>query len=119
MSAIEQRAQDLFSQVVFRDWQFHVKEDRFRVTFFARDQVTGNVELQTGRPWLLWPEMSDSQIVLTAWAAIEMALIHEAREEFRYRRRRVFGPHVSVDAMWQVANKLDLGGEVGSSSDAT
>jgi hypothetical protein len=28
---------------------------------------------------------------------------HETREVFRYRGRAIFGPHLSVEALWEIA----------------
>jgi hypothetical protein len=30
-------------------------------------------------------------------------LEHEAREQFKYRGRAVFGPHMDVDELWKLA----------------
>lgn len=105
---IQERAQTILSEVEFRDWWFVVEADRFHVAFWAKDNFTGAEAIQRGRPWLIWPEMADSAIVFTAWAAIEAAVIHEAREDFKYKGRRVVGPHVSVEALWRVARSVDI-----------
>jgi hypothetical protein len=76
--------------------------------FVARDSVTGDMALQYGREWLLRGDATDSGIVLTAWAAIEMALVHEAREDFYYKGRRVLGPHIDIEGLWRNARKVDL-----------
>lgn len=113
MAPLADRAIQVLEQVKFRDWQFIVRERDHQVVdlsvqFEAADSVDGTIKPQRGRPWQLWPEMTDSAIVLTAWAAVEMALVHEAREDFKYKDRRIVGPHIDVEAMWQHARKLDL-----------
>lgn len=113
MSPLADRAIRLLERVTFRDWQFIVRERDhevvdFSVQFDAKDSIDGTVKPQRGRPWQLWDEMTDSAIVLTAWAAVEMAVTHEAREDFKYLDRRIVGPHVDVQSMWRNARKLDL-----------
>lgn len=105
---LQERVREILLGIEFRDWWFVVETDRFHVAFRAKDSFTGEDAIQRGRPWLIWPEMTQSAIIFTAWAAIEAAVIHEAREDFKYRGRRVVGPHISVEALWRVARIVDI-----------
>lgn len=57
---------------------------------------TGEVELQRGRPWIIRPNADDAEIIRTAWLATETFLLHEAREKFLFRGKRVMNPHFEV-----------------------
>lgn len=73
------------------------------------DPVTG--EPQRGRTWLLEEEMTDSEVVLTAFKAILTAEEHETRENFRYKNAKIFNPHIDVDTLVELTKKkssLDL-----------
>lgn len=68
-----------------------------RVEAELPDNVTGGEpELQRGRPWLIRKGATEGEIVRTAWLAIETFLIHEAREKFLYKGKRVMDPHFEV-----------------------
>lgn len=71
-------------------------------------------EPQSGRKWRLSEHMTKSEVVLTAWKAVLTAEEHEARERFRYRGARIFGPHIDVDVLADIAawkHNLDLRAE--------
>lgn len=62
---------------------------------------------QRGRYWLLEEDMTDSEIVGTALKAVLTFEEHEAREAFRYRGARVFGPHLDLDDLVDFAKKKE------------
>ncbi len=103
--------QDLMKVLKYRDWQFHVWEEDGRmflqIRFWEIDNDTGKLSLQHCRKWVLSEHMTKSEIVLTAWKAVQAAVEHEARETFLYKGRRVFGPHIDLDAMWAISTNLD------------
>lgn len=51
---------------------------------------------------------SDSEIVQMIFGLYKGYWEHEARENFEWRGRRVFGPHISTEALWEVARRVDL-----------
>lgn len=53
------------------------------------------------------PTMSDSQIVRRIFAMFLAYEEHECREWFAYQGKRVFGPHISIDALSEVAERLE------------
>lgn len=61
--------------------------------------VTGRPLSWFGRKWRLSDQMTDGEIVQTAWAAYQMAAEHEARERFTYKGVTVFDPHYDIDAL--------------------
>lgn len=74
--------------------------------------VTGKATLQQSRKWILSPHMTRSEIVQTCFKLAMTAVEHRTRESFKYRGRRIFGPHFDVDALHQlcVEQKFDLRG---------
>lgn len=75
---------------------------------YLQVQFTTPEGRQYGRKWRLSPHMTKSEIVLTAFKAVETAMEHEVREAFRYRDRRIFGPHIDVDELWKVSRNVDI-----------
>lgn len=113
----EKRVHDLLEQVEYlgadgQRWVFRVGNDITRLE--DKDRLWIQVEFldfnddhQTGRKWRLSQHMTDSEIVLTAWKAVLTAEEHEARERFRFQGARIFGPHISVYKLAEVARQLD------------
>lgn len=50
---------------------------------------------------------SRSSLIQTIFGLYLSFVEHEARETFLYRGRRVFGPHISTDALWEIAERTD------------
>lgn len=92
----------LLDQVKFRDWVFCVEYVGTTpllylvIGFSAPCAVTGEVKTQRSRKWLLSPHMTDGEVVQTAWLAVQVALEHEAREDFKFREAAIFGPHFDI-----------------------
>lgn len=49
-----------------------------------------------GRKWRVSAFSTEREVVGTAFAAVHMAVEHEAREGFRYQGAAVFGPHMPI-----------------------
>lgn len=121
--------QALVAQVEFAldgvPYKFEVKLDDDRpylqASYPELDVSTGEVEIQYTRKWFLSPHMVKSEVVSTAFKCVMTSTEHRTREHFKYRGRRIFGPHFDVDALWEIANKLDAldfrGKETGSATD--
>jgi len=60
------------------------------------------------RKWKLSPHMTPSEVVRTAYKAVLAAVEHEAAERFKFDGRAVYGPHVDVLSLWNVANFKDV-----------
>ena len=105
------------SDVSYKGWEFKIDADilengDFRpwlqVLFWGHDnenRVAGDL-LIPGRKWFLSPYMTESEVVGTAFKAVLTAEEHEAREKFKWRGRSVFGPHIDVESLWEVADAL-------------
>lgn len=71
------------------------------------DTYTGEYGTGRGGQRLLFPGQTDSSIVRTALAAFLAYEEHEVREAFTYRGKRIYGPHVDVDALVEVADRIE------------
>jgi hypothetical protein len=97
-------------------WEILCKEDDRGV--FVQISVTEEAEISldmiTGKrvPWkggkhYMSPHMCDSEVVGVVFGAIRAAEEHELREWFRFCRRSIFNPHLSVYTLAQVASKKE------------
>ena len=93
----------ILSRVTFRDWRWRVmdKGDGFliQVAFDADDCDTGCKAEQRGRKWYVSAHACLTEVVQTAYAAVERAVIHEVKEDFKYRGRRIYDPHGHVESL--------------------
>lgn len=83
------------------------EEDRpyIQIVFMGEDALTGKLEEQRCRKWMLSYHMVDGEVVATVYAAIERAVIHESREYFLYKGLRIYNPHGSLRALVEIAAK--------------
>lgn len=72
------------------------------------DNPTGPDTEQRGRKWHISRFSVESEVVYTALYAFLKFMEHEAREQFRYRGTRLFGPHINVNALMEVAEKTEV-----------
>lgn len=63
-----------------------------------------------GRSGKYWPSphSTRNEIVQAIFGLYKGYWEHEARENFKYRGKRVYGPHMDVDAIWEVATRVDV-----------
>jgi len=76
---------DVIGEIEFRDWRFMVGERddapgqlHLVIEFEELCIVTGEIATQRSRKWLLSEHMTRSEIIQTAWLAVQTALMHEA-----------------------------------------
>lgn len=67
------------------------------------DTVTGKIEQQTTRPWLITAQMTKSEIVATCFKCILTSMEHRAREWFIYNGAAIYQPHYDVDRLHAIA----------------
>lgn len=72
------------------------------------DAITGEMGTGRGGKAYLSPHASDNELVQTIFGLYKSYWEHEARETFQWRGRRVFGPHISTEALWEVARRVDI-----------
>jgi hypothetical protein len=109
---------ELVDLCTFEGYAFNVSVGHggiyLQATYVEADIVTGAPETQHTRKWLLSPMMTRSEIVQTCFKAVATSMEHRAREGFKYRGKRVFGPHFDVEALWQICadGRFDVRPEV-------
>lgn len=80
----------------------------WRILARLRDVETGRISVQRGPIHEAWLEgVPVGQLVREVFGAYLAFVEHEARETFLYRGARVFGPHLDIDALVEVANRVD------------
>jgi len=101
--------QQVLEKVSYPDyaWKFSIESGRFwlQATFTAACTRTGVVGEQFTRKWYLSNEATESEIVQTALKCVLTSIEHEARESFHYKGRPIFGPHYSVETLWQACEE--------------
>lgn len=103
---------DVLKHISYKNWQFRVetKDEGFylQVVFMDVDVDDLNkIKEQHGRKWLISPYMTKNELIQTALKAILTAEEHEVRENFLYNGKRIFGPHIDIDILWEVCDNLD------------
>jgi hypothetical protein len=99
--------EDIVADIKYKDWEFTTETDQFGDSLFLRVAFDADGKRQYGRKWLISRHMPKSEIVLTALKAVITAEEHEAREAFRYQGVRIFGPHIDVDKLVELARYKD------------
>ncbi len=94
--------EDALLEVSFRDWAFHIGRDGHTgagdIRFFLQVRATTPCSVTSkphewgGRKWFLSRHMTRSEIIQTALMATLAAVEHEAREDFKYHGKAIFGP---------------------------
>lgn len=99
---------DNFTVLLERDRE--VKEGRyyFQIRCWRKDVITGEMGYGYGGKAYLSPIATDSELVQTIFGLYKGYWEHEARETFQWRGRRVFGPHISTEALWKAAPHVDV-----------
>lgn len=72
------------------------------------DAYTGEVGWGYGGKAYLSPHANEAELVRTAFALFKAYDEHEVREGFRWKGRAIFGPHISVEALWEASEHLDF-----------
>lgn len=70
--------------------------------------VTGKDLSWKSRKWFLSPYMCKSEIVRTVHKMILNAVAHEVNEKFTYRGKRIYDPHIDVDALAAISEDIDV-----------
>lgn len=80
----------------------------YQIECWRKDVITGEMGLGYGGKAYLDPGSTDSQLVQTIFGLYKGYWEHEARETFQWKGRRVFGPHISTVALWEIAPRVDV-----------
>lgn len=88
-------------------WRFEFKEELISnksawllwVSFERPDTLTGVVSRGRGRDEIIYAGATVSAVVKTAWVLVELMIRHELMEGFRWKNKRIFNPHNTVEAL--------------------
>lgn len=80
----------------------------FQIRCYRLDVITKEMGYGYGGKAYLSEHATDSELVQTIFGLYKGYYEHEARETFEWRGRRVFGPHISTEALWDVARRVDV-----------
>lgn len=110
MTADDIRA--LLTKVEYPGFRWIVPDTEGRIylqaQFVAACSIHGVTEQWSTRKWYLSNQATESEIVQTALKLTLTAAEHEVRENFKYRGRPIFGPHMDIEALHTIAEHLDL-----------
>lgn len=104
----------IINDITYKDWSIYVDEKNTNWYLYVAFLADGDI--QKGRKWYVSPHSTRSEVVQTALLAILTAEEHEARETFRYKGAKIFGPHIDVDFLVEsvkVKRNLDIRPEAG------
>lgn len=79
-----------------------------QANLYRRDVVSGDTGWGSGGKYLLSEHMTRGEVVKKCFVAARDFSEHEVREAFEYRGRRILGPHVDIDALWDVAERFEV-----------
>jgi hypothetical protein len=79
-----------------------------QVKFLTTDNDNPGVEYwAAGRKWYVSSHATESEVVQTALKAVLTSVEHEAREQFLYKGKALFGPHLDVNTLLALADQTD------------
>lgn len=80
---------------------------RIPSTAFDNPSDTNRFGPQKGRKWRISAHMTQSEVIQTCLMATIAFEEHEARENFRICGQAVYGPHLDVNALLEIANRKE------------
>ena len=85
----------------------HIGANSFAIqaTLERVDIDTGEKSLGTGGKYYVSPFSTREEIIQKCLAACLAYAEHEVREHFKWKGRRIFGPHMSHDRLWEIAEE--------------
>lgn len=102
--------QKFVDELEFNDWTFKLgfKNDvpYLQIKFMARSNMhpeDPTLYEQSCRKWMLSYYMELDELMSTAWKAVQAAIEHEAREQFKWRGEPIFRPHIDPHVLWEVS----------------
>lgn len=100
-----EQIQEIVSNIKYKNWYvevFAMPKYTVRVSWFDADINTGKRELQISREWFLDPKtLTEDMIVSTVFKCIHNAEDHEVRENFKYKGKRIYDPHISLKTLME------------------
>ena len=106
--ASEVKLAEYFKVIVAQDKEKPFGRWYYQISFGRIDVITGVWGTGYGGKAYLSPHASDNELVQTIFGLYKGVWEHEARESFQWNDRRVFGPHIATQALWDVAKRIDV-----------
>lgn len=99
---------DNFSIILERDKE--IKKGRYYVQIqcYRMDVITKKMGFGVGGKAYLGRHQTDNEIIQTVFGLYKGYAEHEARESFELDGKRIYGPHISIEALLTVAHKVDV-----------
>jgi hypothetical protein len=102
----------LLSDVKFNDWDILVGDLAtgfyIQVMFDAVDNSYPYAPpvpiTQKGRKWYISSHATSAEVIQTAFKAVLSAMEHEVREQFLYKGKAIFGPHLDLEQLVELAD---------------
>lgn len=101
-----ERVRAIAAQIAFRDWELRTgfMGDGFFLQwrFLEADNTNAadpTPQLQGCRKWYVSAHATESEVINTAYAAVQMAMSHEVMEQFTVGGKVLYNPHQSVQAL--------------------
>jgi len=114
---LAERAGELLNEVEFFGYKFEVRVDGqygilIRAWYLDKDIYTGREDIQFTAWVSVSTQAGESRIVSAAFKVCLSSFEHRAREGFKYRGARIFGPHFDVNDLVKLCKdgKEDAGG---------
>jgi hypothetical protein len=110
---IEARVDRLISAVTLADnFEVRVGTDTkglfIQIKCYRKDVITGDWDWGFGGKYHPSEHASDSEIMNATFGLYKGYVEHEARETFQWEGRRIYGPHMDIRALHEVARRVDL-----------
>lgn len=80
----------------------------YQIQCWREDVITKKMGMGYGGKGYLSEHMTQNELVQIIFGLYKSYWEHEARETFKWRKRRVFGPHIDVEALWKAAPYVDV-----------
>lgn len=105
--------EQIISKIQYKNWFIelysHPMTYTIRMSWFDTCSVTGKKNIQHSREWYI-PEadLTEDFVVHTVLKAIQNAEEHEVKERFKYKGKRLFNPHTTVENLLKVCENDPL-----------
>lgn len=80
----------------------------WQIQCYRMDVITKEMGYGFGGKYYPSEHSSDSELLNMIFGAYKSYWEHEARETFEWRGRRVYGPHISIHALYDAAPHVDV-----------
>ena len=95
--------------ISYLDWEFYIGKKGEAIYLQVRFDAPNNyhpeiTEKQFCRKWQLSTWMTETEIVQTCWGAVQRAVMHEASEQFLFKKVDIFNTHLNVAKLVELRN---------------